>query len=249
MPELDFDIPLTPPRHEVVVDRKTNQPRQAGASQAEGAWIKDFRYKAEASLYAFTKGVLGKDYLTRSLHLPVCDFLQVVPPQRKAALLPREHGKTTIVGHSLPLHILIQPRDHNCYFPGEDGCEQRIIMIGEKEQRATDSLRVVETALETNEVLRALWPNLKRAWEWSRATDVNGDGLMENPAAGAGALEVGDLQIGILSDVYLGGVWVAALDRFARMAQAMGEPALSDSALAIRKRALATMEAKLWMAS
>jgi glycogen debranching enzyme len=98
------------------------------------------------------------------------------------------------------------------------------------------------------ELVRALWPNLKRAWEWSRATDVNGDGLMENPSAGAGALEVGDLQIGILSDVYLGGVWVAALDRFARMAQAMGEPALSDSALAIRKRAVATMEEKLWMA-
>lgn len=97
------------------------------------------------------------------------------------------------------------------------------------------------------ELVRALWPNLKRAWEWSRATDVNGDGLMENPVAGAGALEVGDLQIGILSDVYLSGVWVASLDRFARMAVAMGEPALGDSALAIRAKALATMEAKLWM--
>ncbi len=95
--------------------------------------------------------------------------------------------------------------------------------------------------------IRALWPNLKRAWEWSRATDVNGDGLMENPSAGAGALEVGDLQIGILSDVYLSGVWVSALDRFARMAQAMGEPALSDSALAIRATALETMESALWM--
>ncbi len=46
---------------------------------------------------------------------------------------------------------------------------------------------------------------------------------MHDPiAAGAGALEVGDLQIGILSDVYLSGVWVASLDRFARLAQAMG---------------------------
>ena len=96
-------------------------------------------------------------------------------------------------------------------------------------------------------LVRALWPNLKRAWEWSRKTDTDGDGLMENPAAGAGALEVGDLQIGILSDVYLSGVWVASLDRFARMARAMGEPALSDSALAIRAKALATMESKLWL--
>lgn len=95
--------------------------------------------------------------------------------------------------------------------------------------------------------IRALWPNLKRAFEWSRATDKDDDGLMENTSAGAGALEVGDLQIGILSDVYLSGVWVSSLDRFARMAQAMGEPALGDSALAIRAKALKTMEEKLWM--
>jgi glycogen debranching enzyme len=99
------------------------------------------------------------------------------------------------------------------------------------------------------DLIRTLWPNLKRAWEWSRSTDTDGDGLMENPAAGAGALEVGDLQIGILSDVYLSGVWVAALDRFARMAVAMGEQAVADSAAVIRARAVATMEAKLWLPS
>ena len=96
-------------------------------------------------------------------------------------------------------------------------------------------------------LVRTLWPNLKRAWDWSRATDRNGDGLMENPSAGAGALEVGDLQIGILSDVYLSGVWIASLERFARMARAVGEPTTSDSALAIRTRALATLESKLWL--
>ncbi|TAK15119.1 MAG: hypothetical protein EPO35_08320 [Acidobacteria bacterium] len=97
------------------------------------------------------------------------------------------------------------------------------------------------------ETIRALWPNLKRAYDWSRATDVDGDGLMENPAAGAGALEVGDLQIGILSDVYLSGVWIASLDRFARMATAMGEPALAGQASAIRAKAVATLESKLWL--
>jgi glycogen debranching enzyme len=96
-------------------------------------------------------------------------------------------------------------------------------------------------------LVRSLWPNLTRAYDWSRRTDTDGDGLMENPAAGAGALEVGDLQIGILSDVYLGGVWTAALDRFARMAEAMGEPALAGSARAIRTRALRTLEARLWL--
>ena len=47
--------------------------------------------------------------------------------------------------------------------------------------------------------------------------------------------------------MYLSGVWVASLDRFARMARAMGEPALADEALAIRARAIETMESKLWM--
>ena len=96
-------------------------------------------------------------------------------------------------------------------------------------------------------LLGELWPNLRKAYDWSRRTDTDGDGLMENPVAGAGALEVGDLQIGIVSDVYLSGVWVAALDRFARMARAMNEPALADSALAVRTLALRTIESALWM--
>ncbi len=96
-------------------------------------------------------------------------------------------------------------------------------------------------------LVRELWPNLKRAYEWSLATDINGDGLMENPAAGAGALEVGALQVGILSDVYLSGVWIAALDRMARMADAMGESALAVRARATRAKAMATVEARFWM--
>ena len=102
---------------------------------------------------------------------------------------------------------------------------------------------------QTNDMtlVKELWPNLKRAYQWSLATDKNGDGLMENPSAGAGALEVGDLQIGILSDVYLSGVWVSALDRFARMAEANGEPTLATEARAVRAKAIATMEAKLWL--
>lgn len=96
-------------------------------------------------------------------------------------------------------------------------------------------------------IVRALWPNLKRAYEWSRKTDTDGDGLMENTVAGAGALEVGDLQIGILSDIYLSGVWVASLERFARMAEAMNERALADSARAIGTRARNTIERQLWL--
>lgn len=96
-------------------------------------------------------------------------------------------------------------------------------------------------------LVRELWPNLRKAYEWSRKADSDGDGLMENPIAGAGALEVGDLQAGIVSDVYLSGVWAAALDRFARMAEAMKEPALAAQARGIRAQALRTLEEVLWM--
>lgn len=96
-------------------------------------------------------------------------------------------------------------------------------------------------------LVRELWPNLKKAYEWSKKADTDGDGLMENTVAGAGALEVGDLQEGIVSDVYLSGVWIASLDRFARMAEAMREPALGAEARGIRERALRTMETKLWL--
>lgn len=96
-------------------------------------------------------------------------------------------------------------------------------------------------------LVRELWPHLRRAYEWSRKADGDGDGLMENTIAGAGALEVGDLQEGIVSDVYLSGVWIAALERFARMADAMKEPRLATDARSIRERALKTLEFKLWM--
>ncbi len=98
-------------------------------------------------------------------------------------------------------------------------------------------------------LVRELWPNLQRAFEWSRKADSDGDGLMENPIAGAGALEVGDLQIGIVSDVYLSGVWIAALQRFARIAEVLGEGALARDATQLRSRALATLEQKLWLPS
>ncbi len=98
-------------------------------------------------------------------------------------------------------------------------------------------------------LLRTLWPNLRKAYEWSRSTDSDGDGLMENPLAGAGALEVGDLQIGIVSDVYLSGVWIAALDRFADMADALGERSTANEARQLRTRARTTLEERLWLAA
>jgi hypothetical protein len=151
-----------PPARELIVEH--GKVRQAGADLGpEGAFITAFRRRAEASLYTFAKGVLGRRYLSPTLHVEVCRWLQAVPPQRKLLLLPREHAKTTIVSHALPLHILIQPADGNRYFPGEPGTDQRIILACETEKRACDHVRVVRTQLESNALLRALWPAV--CWE------------------------------------------------------------------------------------
>ncbi len=96
-------------------------------------------------------------------------------------------------------------------------------------------------------LVRELWPNIRKAYDWSRKADSDGDGLMENTIAGAGALEVGDLQAGIVSDVYLSGVWIAALERFARMAEVMREPAMAAEARSTRQKAQRTIESRFWM--
>lgn len=158
---------------EVVVDKKTGQARQAGAETPEGAYIKRYRAQAESSLYFFVKGVLGRDYLSPSLHIPFCASLQRVPSYRKLRLMPREHAKTSIVSHGLPIHILIQPKENNLYFPGQAGVDTRILLAGEKEDRASNNLSVIQNAFESNVTIRAFWPHVcwdeprKQAKKWN----------------------------------------------------------------------------------
>lgn len=148
---------------EIVVDRKTGQARQAGADQPDGKWIVEFKHRAERSLFVFAKGVLGRDRLTQSLHRHFCGWLTRTPPYRKMGLLPRDHYKTTIASHALPMHIFIQPEEDNLYFPGRDGSEIRVLLGCETEARSMKHIRWIETQFESNAILRALWPH--RCWE------------------------------------------------------------------------------------
>lgn len=148
---------------EIVIEPKTGLPRQAGATLPEGKFIKEFKKAAEERLFVFSRAVMGREYLTEALHLPVCDFMQQSPPHRKLVLMPREHAKTSIVSHCLPAHILIQNAVTNIYFPGIEGCECRILLAGETADMAKKNLRVVRAAFVRNQLLRALWPH--RCWE------------------------------------------------------------------------------------
>jgi hypothetical protein len=152
---------------ELLVDRITGKVRQAGTDLPDGHWTFRVKHRAERSLYAFSKLIMRRSYLTAALHKPGCDWLQRSPPLRKGMLWPREHAKSTLVAQILPIHILIQPKDHNVYFPGEDGAEQRIVLTCEARELAQDALRVQRAAWMTNDLLRAFWPH--RCWNNPRA--------------------------------------------------------------------------------
>ena len=85
------------------------------------------------------------------------------------------------------------------------------------------------------------------AFDWSRATDADGNGLMENPLAGAGAIEVGGLGESLHTDIYLGGMWAVALGGVRDMARALGDDSVAALAGEIQQRALGTLERQFWL--
>ena len=103
------------------------------------------------------------------------------------------------------------------------------------------------TASADTAYVRRLWPALERGYRWSRATDVDGDGLMENSRAGAGAIEVGDLGVGVKSDIYLAAVWVEALRRMPALAGAAGDTSVAQDASRRFELARRALETKFWM--
>lgn len=144
---------------EVVVDAATGTIRQAGTVDSPaGPFIQRFRRLAERSLYVFAKAVLDLTRLTPTLHAPACDWLQRVPPYRKLLLLPRDTYKSSMVAKALPIHLLIQPRESNAYFPGRDGASTRILLANETATNAEHFLRWIEGRFESKAKLRALWP-------------------------------------------------------------------------------------------
>ena len=94
--------------------------------------------------------------------------------------------------------------------------------------------------------VRRLWPNVQQAFRWCVGT-VGTGGLMENSRAGAGAIEVGDLGIGVKSDIYLAGVWVEALQRLGEMAAAVGDTAVAADAARRFTVARQSLQERFWM--
>jgi glycogen debranching enzyme len=95
--------------------------------------------------------------------------------------------------------------------------------------------------------IRRMWPHIKRAYDWSRGTIDPATGLMLNSKGGLGAVEVGDLGVGVESDIYLSAVWVVALERVARMAEALRERNVASQARDLLARAGASLRDRFWL--
>jgi hypothetical protein len=93
--------------------------------------------------------------------------------------------------------------------------------------------------------LKASWRSLLKAYEWSLATDGDGDGLMDNGKAGLGALEFGSLT-GIQTDIYLGAVCVRANMAMKALAAAVGDKAIAKKAGDLADRSARAWKEKFW---
>ena len=92
-----------------------------------------------------------------------------------------------------------------------------------------------------------MWEKLVRAYRWSKQSDTDGDGLMENPTSGAGAIEVGGLGDALHTDIYLAGVWVAALAGLRELAVERGDQVLTTELTELHAKAKASLEQRFWM--
>ena len=95
------------------------------------------------------------------------------------------------------------------------------------------------------ELLRQLWPSVRRAMRFLESTDTDGDGLIENTAVGHGWIEAGEIY-GAHTTFYLAGLWVATLEAVERMAVWMVDDELTSLTRERRVSAQATLEEGFW---
>jgi len=130
--------------------------------------IKDLREKAKGSLYFFAKGVLGFDWLTPHIHLPLCHLLEDFQANKRLAIcLPRGWLKTTLCSISYPLWRAINDPDIS------------VLLVQNTYANAVKKNLVIKSIVESNQLFRALFPELlpKRDAVW------RGDSLYLNRRA------------------------------------------------------------------
>lgn len=113
----------------------------------------ELRSRALASLYFFTRAVLGYQDLTPTLHKNICDFVQFNRTRRQVIRLPRGHFKSTIFSKSYPLW-------KQCKYKVEDHYDAAFVIARETDNMAKRALREVKGHIEQNQILRWLFPEI-----------------------------------------------------------------------------------------
>ncbi|MET0626271.1 MAG: GH116 family glycosyl hydrolase [Pyrinomonadaceae bacterium] len=94
--------------------------------------------------------------------------------------------------------------------------------------------------------LRANWDSILKAYRFTRATDTDGDGLVENAQFGHGWVEGGALYPPH-EEIYMQGLWVEALGCVEEMAEALDDEKLVAEARAAAERTTRAVEQTYWL--
>ncbi|MFW6198857.1 MAG: MGH1-like glycoside hydrolase domain-containing protein, partial [Acidobacteriota bacterium] len=95
------------------------------------------------------------------------------------------------------------------------------------------------------ELLRTLWPTVRRAMRFLFSTDTDGDGLIENTDVGHGWIEGGKFY-GAHTTFYLAGLWAATLEATERMATWIGDEELASRCRDALETVRATLNRDFW---
>jgi glycogen debranching enzyme len=96
------------------------------------------------------------------------------------------------------------------------------------------------------EFLKANWDSILKAYRFSAGTDADNDGLIENTGAGHGWVEGGALYPAH-EEIYLQGVWMAALRGLAELAGVINDRKIAETATQAADRVRETVERVYWL--
>lgn len=126
--------------------------------------VQDAKQLAERNLFYFIDGILGTEpgfeQLSPVLHKEMCRFLQNPLQKRKLMLVPRDHFKSTLL-KGMVLHFLIQPENHNIYFPGMKGTDTCILIGFDAIENAKKFFSVIKGVIEHHKAFKNFWPHVE----------------------------------------------------------------------------------------
>jgi glycogen debranching enzyme len=93
--------------------------------------------------------------------------------------------------------------------------------------------------------IREAWPSLLKAWHFSKATDTDHNGLIENTGVGHGWVEGGALYPAH-EEIYLQGVWIEAERGLSDLADALGDKATATAAREDADKTRQAVERTYW---